>query len=257
MGLSINFNSTNSNLVRSIGISSWRMGKSAEKLSSGWIINSASDGPATLIISEHLRGQIGSLNQQIENIDSQMAKYHTASSATYELRSILTEMRSLAVGAANEGGNSEASQQAYELMAQHLTGSYNRQIENAEFAGTKLLDGSERSLANISELSEIDLSSADAAEASLSRIDQAMDELDTVQIDLGATEKYDLESRRNSLAIERQNLTAAESTLRDTDYALELSKFIGESFKMKAAMAMLSQSFLLGSSVVKMMGFSK
>ena len=110
-----------------------------EKLASGLSINRASDGPAALVISEQLRTQIASLNQEIENTSAMIGKYETASSFVSEIRSKLTELRTLAIGAANEGGNSESAQAAYAATADYIVSSHNHVLETAEYNGMSLL----------------------------------------------------------------------------------------------------------------------
>jgi len=214
------------------------MSRALERLSSGLSINRASDDPAGLVISEQLRSRIASLNQEIANISQAIGKYQSASSDVGELRSQLTDLRSLAVGAANAGGNSETSQQAYAAAANQLVDSYNRAIKNAHYNGANTLDGSEGSLADISFLKEIDLSSPEAAAQALEQIDTAATGLDQVQMNLAATQKYELENRQSSLQVTRENLISAESQLRDADYGEEYSLLIKGLIQTKAALAM-------------------
>ena len=214
--------------------------KSLEKLSSGFSINSAVDGPADLIISEQFRARIASLNQEIENTTMSIAKYNTASSSLSEIRTQLTELRSLALGAANEGVNDEAMQQAYADSAENIVSSVNLAIAKSEFNGMPLLDGSESSLADIDDLMNIDLSSAAGVAASIEVIDAKINEIDSATVDIGATQKYELESQLRSMRISRENLMAAESNLRATDYAMEYTNFIVAQFKAKASLALLS-----------------
>jgi flagellin len=184
-----------------------------ERLATGRSINRASDDPAGLVISEQLKSQISSLNREIENVANVINKYETVSASVTELRGGLTELRSLALGATNSAGNSEEAQEAYATAASALVNSYNRTIANAHYNGAATLDGSEGSLAEVAPLEGIDLSSPEAAAASIEAIDQAAKQLDGVTSNLGATQKYDLESKKQSLEVTRQNLTAAESTL--------------------------------------------
>lgn len=227
--------------------------RSLERLSTGMKINRASDNPAGLVISEQLRSRIASLNQEIENTSALINKYETASSTVMEARSLLTEVRTLAVGAANSGGNDEASQAAWATTADHVVNQYNRVIETASFNGQEMFGDSEQAVAEISQLSGIDLSSAEAAEASIAKIDEAMAELDSVQGEIGATQKYGLEAQRESLEITSQNLQAAESVLRDTDYAKEFSKFVSGSIQLRASVAMMSHSFMTAKNTLKLL----
>ncbi|MFH1688491.1 MAG: flagellin [bacterium] len=230
--------------------------RSLERLSTGMKINRASDSPAGLMISEQLRSRIASLNQEIDNTSALINKYQTASSTVSEGRSLLTEVRTLAVGAANSGGNDEASQAAWATTADHVVNQYNRVIETASYNGHALFDGSEQAVAEISGLSDIDLSTAEAAEASIGKIDSAMAELDSVQGELGATQRYELEARRESLQITAQNLQAAESVLRDTDYAKEFSNFVAGSIQLRASVALMSHSFLTAKNTLNLLQMS-
>jgi flagellin len=224
-----------------------------ERMASGQKINGAADDPAGLVVSKQLQGRIAALNQEIKNVSGTIDKYETASGSVKELRESLNELRSLAVGAVNSGGNSEEAQEAYATAASTLEKGYNRTIENANYNGAATLDGSESALAKVSTLEGIDLSSPQAAAASLETIDQAASELDKVMSELGATQKYGLESERRSLEVTRQNLEAAESTLSDTNYALEMSKFASSLIRSQATMALMGHSFMTNASVVSLL----
>jgi flagellin len=225
-----------------------------ERLAGGLRINRASDDPAGLVISEQLRSQIGSLNQEIENTTNLIHKYQAGSSTVSELRGQLTEMRSLAVSATNEGFNDEAAQAAYAATADYLVGTYNHTIDTATYNGMNLLDGSEGSLAEVTAIEGIDLSSAESAEASIAVIDEAIAELDSVQVDLGATQANELESRRSSLEVTVENLTAAESQLRDLDYAQEYSNMVGNMIRMQASAALFAHHRLGANTVLQLFG---
>jgi flagellin-like hook-associated protein FlgL len=200
-----------------------------------------------------LRSQIASLNQEIENTSALINKYHIASSTVAELRRQATELRTLAVAAANQGVNTEASQLALSRAGGYIVEAYNRTIGTAQYNGGGLLDGSDGSLAAIAELENIDFSDAETAESSLAVIDEAIAELDSVQIDLGATQKSELETHRSSLEITAQNHRAAESARRDADYAVEIADMMTEMIKLNAALAMLSHASIGADSVLKLL----
>ena len=225
---------------------------SLQKLASGYSLNSAADGPAKLIISEQFRSQIASLNQEIESTSALIGKYTSASSTIMGMRSQLTELRSLAIGAANEGFNSEDAQQAYVDSANNLIEAYNYTAENSEYNGAKLFDGTEKSLGIINNLEGIDLSTAEKAIESIDYIDRAISDLDNLQIDIGSTQRYELQSHQVSLEITRENLIAAESNLRSTDIALEMSNFLTEQIKFQAGIALMSHHFLTSNSLLKL-----
>lgn len=221
-----------------------------EKLSSGKKINWAGDAPSTLIISERLQTQIAALNQEIENTTQLIHKYETASSYVSEMRSKLTELRTLAVGAANEGINDETMQAAYATEADAIVQSYNDLLKTASYNGALLFDGSEGALGELTELQGIDLSTPEAAQNSLQLLDQTIEEIDNFQTELGATQKNELEAHVASLQITTQNLEAANSILLDTDYAQSYSSLMGELIKFQAAAALFAHSNMTADSVL-------
>ena len=254
MSFSINTSLGSMGLTRSINLAYSGFMRSMERLSSGLRINRASDDPSGLVISEQLRTQIASLNQEIQNTSALITKYQAGSSTVSEMRSRLTELRTMAVGAANEGGNDEYTQAAYATTANYIVNDYNRTLTTADYNGSNLLDGSEGSLADIEALEEIDLSTAESAQASIAVIDEAIAELDQVQTNLGATQKNELESRRSSLEVTAQNLTAAESLIRDTDFALVYSNMVGESIRLQASLAMMAHLNVTSTGVLRLFG---
>jgi len=252
MTFSLQSNSGIDSLHRGIDITLWQMNKSMEKLSSGLRINRASDDPAGLVISEQMRARIGSLNQEISNLSNQIDKYETASSSAMQMRSNLTELRSLAVAAANGGVNDSSIQQAYAAEASRLMATYNNTIDSTAFGKQKLLDGSEGSVTTITHLSGIDLSTPEAAEESIAMLDAEMGRLDSAITDLGATQKNDLESRRRNLQVEAENLTAAESQIRDVDYAREFSNFLKHQISLQASVSLMAHSYLSDRTIINL-----
>ena len=248
------FNRTSTLAITGLIRSSYdNFNSSLERLSSGLLINSASDGPAQLVISERLRAQIGSLNQELENISAMVGKYKTASSYLGDLRSRLTDVRSLALAASNEGVNDEFAQEAYDMAATLTVESFNNLAQSASYNGHTLFDGSEFALANIPELTGVDLSSAATAQESIEIIDEAIAEVDAAHVEVGAAQKYDLESRRSSLEVTRQNLISAESQIRDLDFAREYSTMIAEKIKLQVGLSLLNQDFLNGAMILKLL----
>jgi flagellin-like hook-associated protein FlgL len=159
----------------------------------------------------------------------------------------------LAVGASNAAFNDEAVQEAYVTAAESLVNTYNRTIANAHYNGSPTLDGSKGALATVAALEGVDLSSPENAAAAIEVIDQAASELDQTMTDLGAAQKNDLESRRQSLEVTRQNLEAADSTISDTDYAMEMSMFTASLVRSQTSLALLGHSFLANRDVVSLL----
>ncbi len=142
MSLRINLNSAALSASRYLGQTDNALGKSIEKLSSGYRVNRASDDPAGLVISQKLRAQIGGLGQAISNSNDAINMVRTAEGALNETHALLISMRELAIHAANTGANDEASLAADQLQIASAIDSLNRIAANTQFGQKKLLDGS-------------------------------------------------------------------------------------------------------------------
>ncbi len=142
MSLRINLNTAALTASRYLGQTDNALGKSIEKLSSGYRVNRASDDPAGLVISQKLRAQIGGLGQAISNSNDAINMVKTAEGALNETHALLLSMRDLAVHAANTGVNDTASLAADQLQIDSAIDSLNRIAANTQFGQKKLLDGS-------------------------------------------------------------------------------------------------------------------
>lgn len=224
--------------------------RSFQKTTSGLAINSAADDPAGLVISERLRTRIASLNQEIENTTNNIFAHRVAASTVDGLRSGLQQIRSLAVAAANGGGNSPEAQASYARAAGDLVTRFNDAVKASKYNGIKLVKGIESALGDLPLLEDVDLSSPKSAEDAIAIVDDAMQQLDDTAVRIGSTIENDLESRLASLETERQNLLAAESVIRDTDYAVELSNLVRSRISVQVSAALLSHSALNGEAVL-------
>ena len=142
MSLRINQNISAINTRRQLVKNDLALTKSLEKLSSGMKINRAADGPASLIISEQMRAQIAGLNQAVDNSETAIGMIQTTESALVEVSTLLTNMRQLAIHAANEGVNDANMLEADQLELANALGTIDRITRNAQFGIKKLLDGS-------------------------------------------------------------------------------------------------------------------
>ena len=116
--------------------------KNLEKLSSGMRINTAADGPASLVVSEIMRSQISGLQQALENSENGVSMVQTAEGALSEVNRLLTNMRQLAVHASNVGVNDERMVAADQAEFANSLKSINRIATNTQFGDKQLLDGS-------------------------------------------------------------------------------------------------------------------
>ena len=119
-----------------------RVQNSIEKLSSGSALTRAKDAPADLYQAEMLRSQASGLKQAAENVEHSISLLQTAGSFLGEISSKLTQMRQLAVQAANEATNDPATLEANQYELELLLDSILTIAEKAEVGGKKLLDGS-------------------------------------------------------------------------------------------------------------------
>lgn len=138
----INQNVMAVNANRNLAATSVTLGKSLEKLSSGFRINRASDDAAGLVISQKLRAQLSGLNQAIRNAQDGVSVVQTAEGALTEVHSMLTRMRELAVQAANSGANDPAARQAAQDEVSQLSTEITRIAGTTKFGSVNLLDGS-------------------------------------------------------------------------------------------------------------------
>jgi flagellin len=164
MSLRINLNSAAMTAHRQLAATDSAVGKSIERLSSGYKINSAGDDPAGLVISEKLRAQVGGLNQAIKNAGDAVNMVKTAEGALGEVNRLLSTMRDLAVHAANTGVNDNASLAADQAQVKSAIDSINKIASETQFGGKKLLDGSAGVVAKVTGAGVI---SADLSKATL------------------------------------------------------------------------------------------
>jgi flagellin len=137
----INSNSMAINAYRNLSTNNVQLGKSLEKLSSGFRINRAADDAAGLVISQGLRAQVSGLRQASRNAQDGISVVQTAEGAMNEVHTILNRMRDLSVQAANTGTNDATALGAAQAEITALKEEVNRIAGKTEFAGTKLLDG--------------------------------------------------------------------------------------------------------------------
>jgi flagellin len=142
MSLRVNTNVAALNAHRHVQNVNAKSMKNLEKLSSGMRINSAADGPASLVVSEVMRAQISGLNQAVENSENGVSMVQTAEGALSEVNRLLTDMRQLAVHASNVGVNDERMLEADQAEFANSLKSINRIATNTQFGNKQLLDGS-------------------------------------------------------------------------------------------------------------------
>ena len=142
MGVRINHNINAINAHRLMLKNDQDLGKTLQRLSSGIRVNSAAEGPATLVISEHMRAQIGGLKQALDNNEAAVSLVQTAEGALTEVNRLLIDIRQRAVHAANEGINDDTQLAADQAEIENALAAIDRIAQNTQFGQRRLLDGS-------------------------------------------------------------------------------------------------------------------
>jgi len=274
MGLRINNNIAAQNAYRNLSVTDGQMGKSLEKLSSGYRINRAADDAAGLSISEGLRSQIGGLKVAVRNAQDGISVVQTAEGALTETHSILQRMRDLSVQASSTGSQDSDARSAAQTEFSQLGEELNRIATTTAFGGQKLLDvastsyvgtfqvgangsSSDQIAVNLSTaafgsgsalsgfdaaglgVGSLDLTSAGTA--AIDSIDTAIKGVSTARATLGAYQNR-FEHTINNLNVAVENLSASESRIRDTDMAQEMVSFTRSQILTQAGTSMLSQA---------------
>lgn len=142
MALRINHNIAALNALRNLNKTDKALSGNFERLSSGLKVNRAADGPATLVISEQMRGQIASINQAIENSEASISMLQTSEAALTEVNKLMISLRQLAIHAANEGANDDKMLAADQAEIDNALDSIDRIARTSQFGTRTLLDGS-------------------------------------------------------------------------------------------------------------------
>jgi len=278
----INQNIQAFNAYRNLSTTNTAMGKSLEKLSSGFRINRAADDAAGLVISQGLRAQVSGLRQATRNAQDGISVVQTAEGALNEVHTMLNRMRDLAVQAANTGSNDASARAAAQTEIEQLTEEITRISDTTKFGAQKLLDGSfagdfqvgadegDILTINIAAASAVSLGLATAganpgdpdvididvttdAGAAITAIDAAIAQVSDTRGKLGAFQNR-FESTIANLQVTTENLSASESRIRDTDMALEMVSFTRHQILLQAGTAMLGQANALPQGILRLLG---
>ncbi|MFC4387027.1 flagellin Hag [Gracilibacillus marinus] len=286
----INHNIPALNTHRQLGINQNAMQNSMEKLSSGLRINRAGDDAAGLAISEKMRAQIKGLDQASRNAQDGISLIQTAEGALQETHSILQRMRELAVQSSNDTNvgvdRSELQKEMNELIDE-----IDRIAKNTEFNQQTLLSGglSGSGLnfqigANSGQSIELEISSMLAddigngtsgisalkvatptgtstggimdysgATSAISLVNDAIEMVSAERSKLGAYQNR-LEHTISNLDNSSENLSAAESRIRDVDMAKEMMEMTRANILSQASQSMLAQANQQPQSVLQLLG---
>ncbi|MGN5456114.1 MAG: flagellin [Candidatus Kurthia intestinigallinarum] len=229
--------------------------KALERLSTGYRINRAGDDPAGLAISEKMRGQISGLNMASKNIQDGISMVQTAEGALNETHAMLQRMRELSVQAANDTLTDD-DRARIDVEFQELKKEVTRISTDTEFNTRKLLNGDNATTplkiqagANAGQtidltmndmsadaigITDASIATRDEADASISTLDAAIKSVSMERSRLGAYQNR-MEHAYNVNVNTAENVTAAESRIRDADIAKEMMNFTKANILQQAA----------------------
>ncbi len=261
---------------RQLTINNRAADRDIEKLSSGMRINRAGDDASGLAVSEKMRSQIGGLRRAEKNAQDAISFIQVAEGYLEETHSILQRLRELAIQAAN-GIYSTEDRMQIQVEVSQLVDEVDRIASHAQFNGMNMLTGrfanpvqgnqptasiwfhvganmDQRMRAYINTMTSealairdvsskeiLSLSTPDKANMAIGIIDKALERVSKQRADLGAYQNR-LEKLSIGLMIGYENMQAAESRIRDTDMAEQMSQFVKTQILTQSATAMLAQA---------------
>ena len=266
------------NALRQVGRD---MQSSLEKLSTGLRINRAADDAAGLSVSEQLRTQVNGLNMGLRNAQDGVSLVNIADGAMNELESMIQRMRELSIQASNDTLTS--LERGYiEVEFDQLRTEIDRIVGGTQFNSMNLLDGSapwgttggvlhigpnnvstndvvlvtisgcNTTLLGISLVDNVWVTSQTDASNAIDTLDTALHSVNTLRANLGAVTNR-LEHAITNQENQTQNMQAAESTIRDADFAAETTEFTKNQILTQSSTAMLAQANQLPQSILQLL----
>jgi flagellin len=277
MGFRINTNVSSISAQRSLSVNGRESEGNLAKLSSGSRITKAADDAAGLAISEKMKANIRSMKQADRNANDGISMVQTAEGGLNEVSSILTRMRELAVQTSSDTvGDVERGMTNMEY--QNLKLELERISQVTEFNGKKLLNGEgdkydfqiganndafqDRITYDAKQvnarmdslgLAELDVSSKEGSQESLSSVDAAIEKVSGFRSFLGAIQNR-LVSTSNNLQVNVENLSSANSRIRDVDYADATAQKAKNDILNAAGTSVLAQANMSGQNALKLIG---
>jgi flagellin len=279
MSISVLTNVSSLNAQRNLANTQNALASSVGRLSSGMRINTASDDAAGLGISENLKSNLRSLAQAQRNANDGISMSQVAEGSMSDMQGIVSRMRELSVQSAN--ATLGATERGYiQTEFAQLSAEINRIGAVTDFNGQKLLDGSastglsfqigiqntanDRISMSITKLTtstlglsalhiaSASLSTASSAQAAIGAFDKAIQQLSQARAKVGATQNR-MTVTVSNLAVAQENLTAANSRIRDVDVAAESSNLTKSQILSQAGLAVLAQANQLPQSALSLL----
>ncbi len=276
MGLRISTNVASLNAQKNLVGTQRGMNQSLARLSSGFRINQAADDAAGLAISENLRGQIRGLRQAHRNANDGISLVQVAEGGLNEVSNMIIRLRELAVQASSDTiGDTE--RKFLDVEYQQLKSEIQRVTEVTKFNGRDLLNGTggvidiqvgtnndpfkdrisfNASAANASldalGLSAESLAEKTSAQTSMDVLDRALVSVNAIRANFGAMQNR-LQSTAANIAISDENLSAANSRIRDADIAAESAELTRNNILLQAGVSVLGQANNMSNVALKLL----
>lgn len=275
------------NAARNQGIETGKLKKSLEKLSSGFRIVRAGDDAAGLTISEGMRSRINSLNQAMKNIDDGIGLTNVGDGALTEVHSMLQRLKTLALKSAN-GTYDQSNRETLNMERDHILEEIDRIGSTTKFGEISLFsradaktdttlwqppklddtiplqiggsaqDGEvldvERYYIGSKELQldKTDFSDVKKGQESVGYIENAIEAVSKVRASFGAAYMH-LDHTHNNLSVTSENMQAAESQIRDTNMAEEITKYTSSNIVLQSSNMMLTNANNLPQTILELL----
>ena len=275
------------NAARNQGIETGKLKKSLEKLSSGFRIVRAGDDAAGLAISEGMRSRINSLNQAMRNIDDGIGLTNVGDGALTEVHSMLQRLKTLALKSAN-GTYDQSNRETLNMEKDHILEEIDRIGSTTKFGEISLfsradankitqlwqppelddtiplqIGGStqagevldvERYYIGSRELQldQTDFSDVEKGQKSVGYIENAIEAVSKVRASFGAAYMH-LDHTHNNLSVTSENMQAAESQIRDTNMAEEITKYTSSNIVLQSSNMMLTNANNLPQTILELL----
>jgi flagellin len=277
MGLRVSTNVSALNAQKNLYMTNINLNKSMARLASGYRINQASDDAAGLAISENLKAQIRGLRQANRNANDGISLVQIAEGSLSEVSNMLVRLRELGVQAASDTiGDTE--RKFLDVEYQQLKSEIQRVAESTNFNGYDLLNGTggiidiqvgvnndpfkdrisfnagaaNATLEAMGMISE-GVETKQSAQTSLAMVDAALVSVNAIRANFGAMQNR-LQSTSNNLLVYDENMSAANSRIRDTDVAAETTEMMRNNILMQAGVSVLGQANSSAQLALKLLG---
>jgi flagellin len=246
------------------------------RLSSGLKVQTAADDPAGFVVSQYLSNQAGGYGVAVANGQNAVSVLQVAMGALNQSSQILQTMEQLATQSANGGAADATAQNADQQQFQALQGELDQIAHTTQFGQTQLLDGTYTGTFQIGAynatfdqisvtigaatstsltvgVAQASVGTTAAAQAAITSVQSALSTLDALQAKLGATQN-EIQGIVANMTIGQQNLTAAASSITDTNMAQEMTNFTSKQILMQTGESMLAQANAAPQLVLKLLG---